>query len=141
VSIPGMDTDDVASARAIFHKSKRDPDDSRFPMSLDNKQLIQDILMYPNSYPEGIAEQAQGVDIEELKLGGLVTQGGLAQVDAGEVYLGSNSLKVLKDMLDSLQKQNEYLKKQNENFALYANKKQDIYFDTTKVGTSFSLNS
>jgi hypothetical protein len=32
-------------------------------------------------------------------------------------------------------------KKQNENFALYVNKKQDIYFDTTKVGTSFSLNS
>jgi hypothetical protein len=141
ISIPGIDTDDVASARAIFHKSGRDPDNSRSPISLDNKQLIQDILMYPNNYPEEIVEQAQGVDIEELKLGGLVTQGGLAQVDTGEVYLGSNSLKVLKDMLDSLQKQNEYLKKQNENFALYVNKKQDIYFDTTKVGTSFSLNS
>jgi hypothetical protein len=134
VSIPGMDTDDVASARAIFHKSGRDPDNSRSPMSLDNKQLIQDILANPDAYPEGIVEQAKGVNIEELKLGGLVTKSGLAQVDAGEVYLGGNSLGVLKNMLDALQEQNNHLK-------ALLNKNQNIYLDSTKVGTAFSLNT
>jgi hypothetical protein len=134
ISIPGMDTDDVASARAIFHESGRDPDDSRSPMSLDNKQLIQDILANPSAYPEGIVEQAQGVNIEELKLGGLVTKSGIAKVDAGEVYLGGNSLGVLKSMLDALQEQNNHLK------ALLS-KNQNIYLDSTKVGTAFSLNT
>jgi hypothetical protein len=129
-----MDTDDVASARAIFHKSGRDPDNSRSPMSLDNKQLIQDILANPDAYPEGIVEQAKGVNIEELKLGGLVTKSGLAQVDAGEVYLGGNSLGVLKNMLDALQEQNNHLK-------ALLNKNQNIYLDSTKVGTAFSLNT
>jgi hypothetical protein len=134
VSIPGMDTDDVASARAIFHKSGRDPDDSRSPMSLDNKQLIQDILANPDAYPEGIVEQATGVDIKELKLGGLVTQSGIAKVDAGEVYLGGNSLGVLKSMLDAMQEQNNHLKN-------LLSKNQNIYLDSTKVGTAFSLNT
>jgi len=73
-SIPGMDTDDVASARAIFHDSGRDPDDSRFPISTDNKQLIQDIIAHPGSYPEGIVQQAQGVDLTKLAIGGIVNK-------------------------------------------------------------------
>jgi len=76
ISIPGMDTDDVAAARAIFHKSGRDPDNSRTPMSLDNKQLIQDILANSSDYPEGIVEQAQNVNIEEIEDGRLNPNGG-----------------------------------------------------------------
>ena len=76
ISIPGMDTDDVAAARAIFHKSGRDPDNSRTPMSVDNKQLIQDILSNPSAYPEGIVEQAQNVNVEEIEDGSLNPNGG-----------------------------------------------------------------
>jgi len=74
ISIPGMDTDDVASARSIYHASGRDPDNSRFPMSTDNKQLINDILNNPGAYPEGIVQQAKGVNITELAMGGMVTR-------------------------------------------------------------------
>jgi hypothetical protein len=76
ISIPGMDTDDVAAARAIFHQSGRDPDNSRTPMGLDNKQLIQDILANPSAYPEGIVEQAQNVNVEEIEDGRLNPNGG-----------------------------------------------------------------
>lgn len=109
ISIPGMETDDVATARSIFHKSDRDPDKSRFPVSTDNKQLINDIVTNPDSYPEGIAKQAAGVNLEELAEGGIVKATGLAKVDKGEVYLGSNSITVLKDMLTALQEQNKHL--------------------------------
>jgi hypothetical protein len=76
ISIPGMDTDDVAAARSIFHDSGRDPDNSRTPMGLDNKQLIQDILANPSAYPEGIVEQAQNVNVEEIEDGHLNPNGG-----------------------------------------------------------------
>lgn len=46
---------------------------------------------------------------EKLAAGGLVTQGGLAKVDTGEVYLGANSLQIIKEMADALIAQNKYL--------------------------------
>jgi len=71
---------------------------------------------------------------EGLATGGVVTSTGLAKVDKGEVYLGGNSLGVLKNMLDALQEQNNHLK-------ALLNKNQNIYLDSTKVGTAFSLNT
>ena len=71
---------------------------------------------------------------EGLATGGVVTSTGLAKVDRGEVYLGGNSLGVLKNMLDALQEQNNHLK-------ALLNKNQNIYLDSTKVGTTFSLNT
>jgi hypothetical protein len=41
--------------------------------------------------------------------GGLVTQTGMAKVDAGEVYLGANSLQILKDLVTETRQQNQYL--------------------------------
>ena len=41
--------------------------------------------------------------------GGMVTQTGMAKVDKGEVYLGANSISVLKDMLDTQREQNKHL--------------------------------
>jgi hypothetical protein len=115
VFIPGMDIDDIANARAIFHASGRDPDNSRTPMSTDNKQLIQDILGNPGAYPEGIVQQAQGVNIEELANGGVVLKGGLAKVDTGEAYLGTNSLKILENMLNKLDMLNNTIANKNYN--------------------------
>lgn len=46
---------------------------------------------------------------EELATGGIVTSTGLAKVDKGEVYLGANSITVLKDMLNALTEQNRHL--------------------------------
>lgn len=41
--------------------------------------------------------------------GGVVTETGMAKVDKGEVYLGANSISVLKDMLDAQREQNKHL--------------------------------
>jgi hypothetical protein len=81
-----------------------------------------------------LANQIFGEKPEGLATGGLVTSTGLAKVDKGEVYLGGNSLGVLKNMLDALQEQNNSLK-------ALLNKNQDIYLDSTKVGNAFSLNT
>jgi hypothetical protein len=74
-------------------------------------QWITDNLigLVPDDAFSGIGNFALGDEPKKLATGGLVTRGGLAQVDSGEVYLGANSLTVLKSMLESLQKQNQYL--------------------------------
>jgi len=45
----------------------------------------------------------------KLADGGLVTQTGMAKVDSGEVYLGANSLQILKDLVTETRQQNQYL--------------------------------
>lgn len=129
LGINNMDTSNVANARAIYRNLHPEA-----PTVIPDKILIEDINNNPQNYTEDIVDDAKDVDIKKLQLGGLVTKGGLAKVDTGEVYLGGNSLGVLKNMLDALKEQNNHLK-------ALLDKKQDIYFDTTKVGTAFSLNT
>jgi len=123
-SIPGMDTDDVASARAIFHSSGRDPDDSRYPISMDNKQLINDILNNPSAYPEGIVEQAQSVDISKLAIGGIVRRptNALVGESGPEAVIPLNQLYAKFDELI-------------EAYKMGAN----VYLDSTKVGQSLAM--
>jgi len=125
VSIPGMDTDDVASARAIYHASGRDPDDSRFPISTDNKQMINDILTNPGAYPEGIVEQAQNVNISELALGGIVSKPTNALIgEAGpEAVIPLNQLYAKFDELIAAYKAGA-----------------NVYMDSQKVGEVMGMN-
>ena len=64
------------------------------------------------SLTEGFGDLAVGTGAfgtPKLAEGGLVTQTGIAKVDKGEVYLGANSITVLRDMLNALQEQNRHL--------------------------------
>lgn len=126
ISIPGMETDDVASARAIFHASGRDPDDSRFPISTDNKQLISDILKNPGAYPEGIVQQAQGVNITELAMGGMVTRPTNALI--GEA--GPEAVVPL----------NKFYAKFDELIGAVG-KGGNVYLDSNKVGTAMNVST
>ena len=130
ISIPGMDTDDVASARAIFHASGRDPDDSRFPISTDNKQLINDILNNPSAYPEGIVSQAKEVDIKELAVGGIVTKPTNALV--GEA--GAEAVIPLDKLMAEFKEMRAIL-------IQIANKEGSVYLDGTKVGTAMAMST
>jgi len=129
LGIDNMNTANLANARAIYRSLHPEA-----PTIIPNKILIGDINKNPDNYTEDIIDDVKDVDISKLEKGGLVTQGGVAKVDTGEVYLGGNSLGVLKSMLDSLQEQNKYLKQ-------LINKDQNIYMDSIKVGTAFSLNT
>jgi hypothetical protein len=124
VSIPGIDTDDVASARAIFHASGRDPDDSRFPIGTDNKQLVNDILNNPSAYPEGIVEQAQGVDISKLAVGGIVRRptNALVGESGPEAVIPLSQLYAKFDELIAAYKMGS-----------------NVYLDSTKVGQSLAM--
>jgi hypothetical protein len=57
---------------------------------------------------EGVGETVLGMysgemkDAKKLATGGLVTRGGLAQVDTGEVYLGKNSLETMKLLVEEM---------------------------------------
>ena len=126
ISIPGMDTDDVASARAIFHDSGRDPDDSRFPISTDNKQLIEDILKNPSAYPEGIVQQAQGVNITELAVGGMVTRPTRALI--GEA--GPEAVVPLDKFYAKL-----------DELIMAVKSGGNVYLDGTKVGTAMNVST
>ena len=55
------------------------------------------------------SKELQAAGRPALAEGGIVTSTGLAKVDKGEVYLGANSITVLRDMLNALQEQNKYL--------------------------------
>jgi len=125
-SIPGMTTDDVASARAIFHDSGRDPDDSRFPMSTDNKQLIHDILKNPKAYPSDIVSQAKGVNIKELAKGGIVSRATNAIV--GEA--GPEAVVPLNKFYDKIDELITVIKQGG-----------NVYLDGTKVGTAMAVSS
>jgi hypothetical protein len=126
ISIPGMETDDVASARAIFHDSGRDPDDSRFPISTDNKQLIEDILKNPSAYPEGIVQQAQGVNITELAVGGMVTRPTRALI--GEA--GPEAVVPLDKFYAKL-----------DELIMAVKSGGNVYLDGTKVGTAMNVST
>jgi len=126
ISIPGMDTDDVASARAIFHDSGRDPDDSRFPISTDNKQLIEDILKNPSAYPEGIVQQAQGVNITELAVGGMVTRPTRALI--GEA--GPEAVVPLDKFYAKL-----------DELIMAVKSGGNVYLDGTRVGTAMNVST
>jgi hypothetical protein len=126
ISIPGMDTDDVASARAIFHDSGRDPDDSRFPISTDNKQLINDILKNPSAYPEGIVQQAQGVNITELAVGGMVTRPTRALI--GEA--GPEAVVPLDKFYAKL-----------DELIMAVKSGGNVYLDGTRVGTAMNVST
>jgi len=130
ISIPGMDTDDVSSARAIFHASGRDPDDSRFPISTDNKQLINDILNNPAAYPEGIVDQAKEVDIKKLAIGGIVTKPTNALV--GEA--GAEAVIPLDKLMAEFREMRAILTQ-------IANKEGAVYLDGTKVGTAMAMST
>lgn len=126
ISIPGMETDDVASARAIFHDSGRDPDDSRFPISTDNKQLIEDILKNPSAYPEGIVTQAQGVNITELAVGGMVTRPTRALI--GEA--GPEAVVPLDKFYAKL-----------DELIMAVKSGGNVYLDGTRVGTAMNVST
>ena len=130
ISIPGMDTDDVASARAIFHASGRDPDDSRYPISTDNKQLINDILNNPAAYPEGIVDQAKEVDIKKLAVGGIVTKPTNALV--GEA--GAEAVIPLDKLMAEFREMRAILTQM-------ANREGTVYLDGTKVGTAMAMST
>ena len=127
LGINNMDTDNLANARAIYRKLH--PDSSTI---IPNKELIADIRANPQGYTEDIIEDQKDVEIEKLNVGGLVTRGGLAKVDTGEMYLGANSITVLKNMLDAMQEQNRYL-------LGILNKEGHVYLDSTKVGTALTI--
>jgi hypothetical protein len=127
LGISNMDTDNVANARAIYRKLH--PDSSTV---IPNKELITDIRTNPQSYTEDIIEDQKDVEIEKLNVGGLVTRGGLAQVDTGEMYLGANSITILKNMLDAMKEQNKHLMG-------ILNKEGHVYLDSTKVGTALTV--
>ena len=128
ISIPGMDTDDVASARAIFHASGRDPDGSRTPISMDNKQLINDILNNPSAYPEGIVSQAKEVDIKELAVGGIVTKPTNALV--GEA--GAEAVIPLDRLMAEFKEMRAILTQ-------IANREGTVYLDGNKIGTAMAM--
>lgn len=74
----------------------------------------------------------------ELATGGLVTQGGLAKVDTGEVYLGANSLQVLKDLVTETRQQNQYLRQiASKDTALIVDGKQLASTVANGVATSY----
>ena len=91
ITIPGMSSDDIADARAIYHASGRDPDNSRFPMAVDNQQLIQDILSNSSEYPEHIIEAAGKVDMGALKQQAIESQP-VAMATGGIVSTATNAL-------------------------------------------------
>jgi hypothetical protein len=127
LGIDNMETDNLANARAIYRKLH--PDSSTI---IPNKELIADIRANPQSYTEDIVSDQEDVEIEKLNVGGLVTRGGLAKVDTGEMYLGANSITVLKSMLDAMKEQNKYLMG-------ILNKEGHVYLDSTKVGTALTV--
>jgi hypothetical protein len=65
-------------------------------------------------------------DEPKLAYGGLVTQGGMARVDTGEVYLGTNSLQIIKEMANALVAQNAHL-------AAIAAKDSNFYLNSIKL--------
>jgi hypothetical protein len=58
----------------------------------------------PESFGKGIVDTFYGDEAKAagLATGGLVTQGGLARVDTGEVYLGRNSLETMKLLVEEM---------------------------------------
>jgi hypothetical protein len=90
--------------------------------SVDEARSILELLKNENLAPEQFQKLLEGLEGTQSKLatgtliktgklaaGGLVTQGGMAKVDTGEVYLGTNSLQIIKEMADALIAQNKYL--------------------------------
>jgi len=69
---------------------------------------------------------------QSLDEGGLVTQGGIAKVDTGEVYLGKSSIETLREMLSELKKQTQYIQQQGN---------IQINMDGAAVAASVSKNS
>jgi hypothetical protein len=131
ITIPGMDTDDIADARAIFHSSGRDPDNSRMPIRTDNYQLISDILNNQQAYPDHIVAAAKKVNPEDIKpvelaLGGIVTKATNAIV--GEA--GSEAVIPLR----------EFYAKMDELINV-VRQGGDVYMDGNKVGESLMLAS
>lgn len=68
---------------------------------------------YGNTIRSGTATFSGGIQAAGnsigLAEGGVVTQTGMAKVDSGEVYLGANSISVLKDMADAQKETNKHL--------------------------------
>jgi len=89
---------------------------------------LTDYLTSPVEGSESLISNAGGWSggAASLSNGGLVTRGGMAKVDSGEVYLGTNSLQVIKEMKDALVAQNTYL-------AAIAAKDPNFYMDSTKL--------
>lgn len=73
-----------------------------------------------------------GPKAPELAEGGLVTQGGFAKVDSGEVYLGKNSIQVLTEMVGELKKQTQ---------AIMQDKSIQLKVDGAPLATAVSRNS
>jgi hypothetical protein len=68
--------------------------------------LAEQIRGGAGSFAGSVRSVGGGIGLAE---GGVVTQTGMAKVDKGEVYLGANSISVLKDMLDAQREQNKHL--------------------------------
>ena len=80
--------------------------------SMGGQWLFEKLGEWFPDFSEGFGDIAIGTGVfgtPKLAEGGIVTSTGLAKVDKGEVYLGANSITVLRDMLNALQEQNRIM--------------------------------
>jgi hypothetical protein len=138
-SIEGMGTDDVASARAIFHASGRDPDDSRFPIDTDNQQLITDIINNPMAYPQGIVNQAMGTDVGR-RLSAQQSGGNITELAVGGITKGPTNALIGEAGPEAVVPLNEFYAKLDQLIAATKEGK-NIYMDYEKVATVGKINS
>ena len=104
--------------------------------SMGGQWLFEKLGEWFPDFAGGFGDLAIGTGVfgtPKLAEGGIVTSTGLAKVDKGEVYLGANSITVLRDMLNALQEQNKHL------MALVA-KDTAIHVDGQKIANVVARN-
>ena len=105
--------------RALYRKASTENSDIE-----EQKNARKELIRIGEKKPE---------DYPGLAIGGLVTKGGMAQVDSGEVYLGKNSLQIIKEMADALAAQNQIAEKQNTHLAAIAARDPNFYLNSIKL--------
>jgi len=95
------------------------------------KGLSETVSSGTGMFTGGIRAVSGGIGLAD---GGIVTETGMAKVDKGEVYLGANSISVIKDQLDAQKKTNELL-------AAMINQKQSVQIDGREVAVAYNRNA
>jgi len=95
------------------------------------KGLSETVSSGTGMFTGGIRAASGGIGLAD---GGIVTETGMAKVDKGEVYLGANSISVIKDQLDAQKKTNELL-------AAMINQKQSVQIDGREVAVAYNRNA